>query len=56
MLRQLVMAMMDSQNVAAANQVNNQVESSLEAQALFSAPPPPGTPDIFHDAPAPSQP
>ncbi len=39
MLRQLVMAEMNSQNVAAANQVNNQVKSNLEAQALFSAPP-----------------
>ena len=56
LLRQLVMAEMNSQNVAAANQVNNQVQSNLEAQALFSAPPPPGTPDIFHDAPPPPQP
>src|SRR5277367_6680403 len=40
MLRQLVMAMMNSQNVAAANQLNNQVESNLAAQAFFSAPPP----------------
>ena len=56
MLRQLVMAMMNSQNVAAANQVNSQTQSNLEAQAMFSAPPPPGIPDIFHNAPAPSQP
>ncbi|MBF6571572.1 MAG: hypothetical protein IVW54_22210 [Candidatus Binataceae bacterium] len=56
MLRQLVMAMMNSQNVAAANQVNSQVQSSLEAQALFSAPPSAGIPDIFHDAPPPPQP
>ena len=45
MLRQLVMAMMNSQNVAAANGLNNQVQGSLEAQALFSAPASPGTPD-----------
>ena len=51
MLRQLVMAEMNSQNVAAANQVNNQVESNLEAQALFSAPPPSGIPDVIHAAP-----
>jgi P-type conjugative transfer protein TrbJ len=56
MLRQLVMAEMNSQNVAAANQVNNQVQSSLEAQALFSAPAAPGTPDMYHDASAPPQP
>ena len=58
MLRQLVMAEMNSQNVAAANQVNNQVQSSLEAQALFSAPPPPGITDLIHAAPttAPMQP
>ena len=49
MLRQLVMAEMNSQNVAAANQVNNQVQSSLEAQALFSAPPRPALP-IFSRA------
>lgn len=56
MLRQLVMAMMNSQNVAAANHLNNQVQGNLEAQAMFSAPPPPGIPDIFHNAPAPTQP
>jgi len=56
MLRQLVMAEMNSQNVAAANQVNNQTQSSLSAQALLSAPPPAGMPDIFRSAPAPSQP
>ena len=47
MLRQLVMAMMNSQNVAAANQVNNQAQSGLEAQAMFSAPPPLGTPNFL---------
>jgi len=49
---------MNSQNVAAANQVNNQVQSGLEAQALFSAPPPPGITDLIHAAPttAPMQP
>ena len=56
MLRQLVMAMMNSQNVAAANQVNNQTQSNLEAQAFFSAPASPGTPDGFQDAPSPPQP
>jgi len=50
MLRQLVMAMMNSQNVASANHVNNQVQSGLEAQALFSAPPPPGIIDLIHSA------
>jgi P-type conjugative transfer protein TrbJ len=53
MLRQLVMAEMNSQNVAAANQVNNQVQSSLEAQALFSAPVSPGVQDLLHANPAP---
>ncbi len=52
MLRQLVMAMMNSQNVAAADKLNNQVQSSLAAQALFSAPASPGTPDFIHDNPA----
>jgi type IV secretion system protein TrbJ len=47
MLRQLVMAMMNSQNVAAANQVNERVQSQLAAQALFSAPPPSGTPNFL---------
>jgi hypothetical protein len=45
------MAEMNSQNVAAANQVNTQVQSSLEAQALFSAPPPVGTPNFLETAP-----
>jgi P-type conjugative transfer protein TrbJ len=56
MLRQLVMAMMNSQNVAAASQVNRQTQSALEAQALFSAPSAPGTPDMYHDASPPPQP
>jgi P-type conjugative transfer protein TrbJ len=56
MLRQLVMATMNSQNVAAANQVNNQTQSKLEAQAFFSAPASPGTPDAFQTAPSPPQP
>jgi P-type conjugative transfer protein TrbJ len=50
MLRQLVMAETNSQNVAAANQVNTQVQSSLQAQALFSAPPPVGTPNFLETA------
>jgi hypothetical protein len=41
------MATMNSQNVAAANQVNNQVQSQLAAQAMFSAPPLPGTPNFL---------
>src|SRR5216684_251759 len=45
LLRQLVMAEMNSQNVAAANQVNEQVQSNLAAQAILSAPSLPGTPD-----------
>src|SRR5712692_2152940 len=49
MLRQLVMAEVNSQNVTAANQVNTQVQSSLEAQALLSAPPSSGIPDILKD-------
>jgi P-type conjugative transfer protein TrbJ len=56
MLRQLVMAEINSQNVAAANQVNNETQSSLSAQAILSAQPPPGMPDIFQNAAAPSQP
>jgi P-type conjugative transfer protein TrbJ len=51
MLRQLVMAEMNSQNVTAANQVNNKVQSGLEAQALFSAPASPSTPDVLHADP-----
>ena len=38
LLRQLVMAQMNSQNVAAANQLNAQVQSNLAAQAVKSAP------------------
>jgi P-type conjugative transfer protein TrbJ len=38
MLRQLVMAEMNSQNVAAANQLNAQVQGNLAAQAVKSAP------------------
>lgn len=45
LLRQLVMAEMNSQNVAAANQVNAQLQSSLAAQAILTAPSPPSTPD-----------
>jgi P-type conjugative transfer protein TrbJ len=51
MLRQLVMAQMNSQNVAAANQVNNQSASALEGQSMFSAPPPSGITDVIHAAP-----
>jgi len=52
MLRQLVMAMMNSQNVAAANRVNERVQSKLAAEAMFSAPPPPGITDLIHAAPS----
>jgi type IV secretion system protein TrbJ len=45
LLRQLVIAEMNSQNVAAANQLNSQVQSNLAAQAILSAPSPPSTPD-----------
>jgi P-type conjugative transfer protein TrbJ len=48
MLRQLVMAQMNSQNTAAANQLNSQTQSQLAAQALLSAPSPPGLPDPLH--------
>ncbi|MGH7778962.1 MAG: hypothetical protein ACREQR_03950 [Candidatus Binataceae bacterium] len=56
MLRQLVMAEMNSQNVAAANQINIQVQSNLAAQALFAAPPAPGIPNMYQDASPPPQP
>ena len=52
LLRQLVMAEMNSQNVAAANQVNSQVQSNLAAQALFSAQVSPGI-QTLHANPAP---
>jgi P-type conjugative transfer protein TrbJ len=53
MLRQLVMAMMNSQNTAAANQLNNQTQSQLAAQAFFGAPAAPGIADILHASPSP---
>ena len=56
LLRQLVMAATNAQNVAAANQVNQQVQSNLAAEAFFSAPPSPGTPDLSQSAPPPPQP
>jgi P-type conjugative transfer protein TrbJ len=52
MLRQLVMAQMNAQNVASAGQVNNQAQSSLAAQAMFSAAPPAGITDVIHAASA----
>jgi P-type conjugative transfer protein TrbJ len=52
MLRQLVMAMMNSQNTAAANQLNNQTQSQLAAQALLSAPAPSGIPDVVNASPS----
>ncbi|MGB8682000.1 MAG: hypothetical protein WCD12_03860 [Candidatus Binatus sp.] len=48
MLRQLVMAQMNSQNVAAANQVNSQVQGNLAAQAILSAQAPAGYPEWLH--------
>jgi type IV secretion system protein TrbJ len=56
LLRQLVIAEMNSQNVAAANQLNSQVQSNLAAEAFFSAPPPSGTPDLSNDIAPPPQP
>lgn len=53
LLRQLVMAEINSRNVAQANQLNNQVQSSLQAQAFFAAPASPGLPDLLHANPAP---
>jgi type IV secretion system protein TrbJ len=50
MLRQLVMATMNSQNIAAANQINIQVQSYMQSQTLFSAPASPSTPDVLHAA------
>jgi P-type conjugative transfer protein TrbJ len=55
-LRQLAMATMNSQNVASANQISNQVQSNLAAAAFFSAPPSAASPDAFHSAAAPPQP
>ena len=55
MLRQLVMAQMNSQNVAAANQVNAQVQSNLAAQAVFSQQYPGDSFNPTNNAPAPSQ-
>ncbi len=48
MLRQLVMALINSENTAAANQLNSQTQSQLAAQAFFGAPTSPGIPDILH--------
>ncbi len=58
MLRQLVMAQMNSQNVAAADQLNKQVQRDLSVEAFFSgaALESAGTPDALHDAPPPPQP
>ena len=57
MLRQLVMVQMNSQNVAAASEVNIQTQSNLEAQALLSAPSPAGLPDPLNgNAQTPPQP
>jgi type IV secretion system protein TrbJ len=52
MLRQLVMVEMNSQNIAAANQVNSQIQSNLEMRAMFSAPVSPGVTDLLHANPS----
>jgi len=39
MLRQLVMALTNSENTTMANQLNNQTQSQLAAQAIIAAPP-----------------
>jgi hypothetical protein len=57
MLRQLVMAEMNSQNTAAANQLNSQTQSQLAALAIIAAPPQvPGVAQLFKDASPPPQP
>jgi type IV secretion system protein TrbJ len=58
MLRQLIIALTNSHNVAAANQVNSQVQSDLAAQAELSAPAPAQFPDALSGSPdaAPPQP
>jgi conjugal transfer/entry exclusion protein len=56
LLRQLVMAQMNSQNTTAANQLNSQTQSQLAAEALFAAPVPTGMPNIFENTPPPPQP
>jgi type IV secretion system protein TrbJ len=48
MLRQLVMAQVNSQNLRAANEINIEAQTSLAAQALFSAPTPSGIMDVIH--------
>jgi hypothetical protein len=50
------MAIMNSQNTAAANQLNSQTQSQLAAQALFAVPVPSGMPNIFQNTPPPPQP
>ena len=52
MLRQLVMAMMNSQNTAAANQLNSQTQSQLAAQAIHRCTASPGL-QILSTAPSP---
>jgi len=55
MLRQLVMAMMNSQNVAAANQLNSQTQSQLGALAIIGAPASPGFAALNQPSTAPPQ-
>jgi P-type conjugative transfer protein TrbJ len=53
MLRQLVMAMMNSQNVAAANQLNSQTQSQLGALAIIGAPASPAIAGLYQPESAP---
>ncbi len=55
MLRQLVMAEMNSQNTAAANQLNSQTQSQLGALAIIGAPPSPGFAGLNQPSTAPPQ-
>jgi hypothetical protein len=47
MLRQLVMAEMNSQNTAAANQLNSQTQSQLGALAIIGGPPSLGVAGVY---------
>ena len=55
MLRQLVMAMMNSENTASANQLNSQTQSQLGALAIVGAPPPAGVAGLNQSSTAPPQ-
>jgi P-type conjugative transfer protein TrbJ len=53
MLRQLVMAMMNSENTAAGSQVNNQTQSQLGALAIVGAPPSSALSSLYQPSSAP---